>query len=167
MDLSGSSRMGLFFLRPGLEFAQIVGDLGAGPVDCADEFAPDYSLAIDDVALRPAEGAVEAAGFARWVANSDHVDAVVFEEFVISGVVFVDTDGEHDYSFTFEEALQADEGGRFFDAGGTPGGPEIQHHDLSAKLAERDFVVGILHGKVGRGSTDAAGTAAAVAGGEE
>ena len=123
-------------------------------------------MAIDDVGFRPAEGAVEVDGFAGFVAHGDHVDAVVFEEFVIGGIVGVDADGEDDHSFIFHACRHADEGGSFFDAGRAPGGPEIEHDDLTAKLAERNFVVGILDGKVGGGGTDAAGMIAAVAGRE-
>ena len=38
---------------------RIIRDLGAGPIHGADEFAADYSVAVDDIGFRPAEGAVE------------------------------------------------------------------------------------------------------------
>ena len=82
---------------------------------------------------------------------------------MVGGIVGIDADGQHDDSFIFHASLHANQRWSLFDARRTPGRPEIQHHDLTAKLAERDGMVGILHGEVRGVGSDAGGVIAAVA----
>src|SRR5208282_600330 len=90
-------------------------------------------------------------------------DAVVFEELMVRRIVRVNTDGEYYHAFVFETSLHLDQRRGLLDTRRTPRRPEIQQHNLPAKLAERDFVVGILHGEVRGIRADAGGMAPAVA----
>jgi len=91
---------------------------------------------------------------------------VVFDELAVGVLVDVDADGDDGDSLGLHAALHFDEGGDFFDAGSAPGGPEVEDDDLSAKLAEGDFVLGVLNGEVGCGGADVGRARSGVAGGK-
>ena len=146
-----------------LQFAQIVRDFRAAPIHRPDKLAPNDSVAVNDVGFRPAKCAVEPGRFLRFIPHRNHVDAVVFEELVVRRIVRVNTDGEHHYAFTFETSLHPYQRWGLFDTRRTPRRPKIQQHHLPAKLAERDFMVGILQREVRGIRTDARGMAPAVA----
>lgn len=70
------------------------------------------------------------------IAEGDEVDVIVGEEAPVGVGVFVHADG--DDGDLGEEALHLEETGEFFDAGGTPGGPEVQDDDMAAEFADVD-----------------------------
>ncbi len=70
---------------------------------------------------------------------------------MVGRVVVIDADGEDDHTLIFQARLHADERWRFFNAGRTPRGPEIENDHLSAKLAECDLMIRILNGEIGCG----------------
>src|ERR1700720_3546966 len=82
---------------------------------------------------------------------------------MISRVVAIDADPQYDYPFRLQPVLHSDERRGFLNARRAKTSPEIQHHYLSAILAQRDFAVGILHGKVRGVRANAGGTSTAVA----
>ena len=43
--------------------------------------------------------------------------------------------------------LEGVQAGQFFDAGGAPGGPEVEHDDFAAKLGEVDGVLAVVDGE--------------------
>jgi len=63
---------------------------------------------------------------------------LVLEEAVVGSVVDIDADGHDDNALVFQTLLHLDKRWGFFDTGWTQW-PEIQHHDLTAKLAESDL----------------------------
>jgi hypothetical protein len=67
---------------------------------------------------------------------------------MVCRIVGVNTNGQHHYTFIFKTRLHPHQRWSLFDTRRTPRRPEIQHHHLPAKLAERDFVVGILQSEV-------------------
>jgi len=157
----------LDWLRAALELAKVIRDFGTGPLHGANEFAADYTAAINDVGFRPAEGAVQIAGLLGFVADGYHVHAIVFEKLVVGSIVGVDADGEHRDAFALQQRLHAHQRRCFGYTRRAPRRPEVQHYDLAAEPAERDGVVGILQGEVGSVRANAGRVIAAVASGEE
>ena len=82
---------------------------------------------------------------------------------MVRRVISVNANRQHHDALILEARLHLNQRWSLFDTGRTPCRPEIQHHHLPAKLAERDFVVGILQGEVRGVRTDARGMAPAVA----
>jgi len=68
---------------------------------------------------------------------------------VILRIIFIDTDGKYCDALVLEVGLHLHQRRRLLNARRTPRRPEIQHHHLPAKLAQRDFMIGILHREVG------------------
>jgi glycosyltransferase involved in cell wall biosynthesis len=67
---------------------------------------------------------------------------------MVRGIIGIDADRQHYHSFVFQVRLHLDHGRRLFDTGRAPRRPKIQHHHLTAKLIERDGVIGILHAEL-------------------
>lgn len=59
---------------------------------------------------------------------------VLDEEAAVDGVVFVLTDG--DDGDIGHLTMKLNEAGKLFDAGRTPGGPQVEDDDVAAKFAE-------------------------------
>ena len=55
----------------GLEFAEVVDDLGAGPVLGGDEFSAEDALAVDDVGFGDLDGAIEMVDALGGVADGE------------------------------------------------------------------------------------------------
>jgi len=140
-------RMTALFLR--LELAEVVEDLGVGPVLRGDELAAQDSFAVDDVGFGNFEGAVEVGDALRGIAQSKKIDVVVEQEGAIGGGVFILADGENgDLGHT---VLQDQQAGQFFDAGHAPGGPEVEDNSVAAQAGERDGLAAVGEGELGRG----------------
>lgn len=60
-------------------------------------------------------------------------------------------------------ALEREEAGELFDAGGAVGGPEVEQDDVAAEFAEIGGVGAVADDELGRGGSDVAGMAASVA----
>ena len=146
-----------------LQFAQVIRNFRAGPIHRSYKLAANNSAAVDDIGFGPAKRTVEPGRFLRFIPHGDHVDAVFLEEFMVRRVVRVNTDGQHHYALIFETRLHSNQRRGFLDTRRTPRRPEIQQHNLPAKLAERDFMVRILHGEVWGIRPNARGVATAVA----
>ena len=144
---------------------QVVDDFGAGPVLGGDEFAAEDSVAVDDVGLGDLDGAVEFGDLLVGVADGEQVDVVAGEEVLVGGGVLVPGDGDN--VELGHLALESEETGKLFDAGGTVGGPEVEQDDVAAELAEVGGVGTVGDGELGRGSGDVARVAASVAAGGE
>lgn len=69
-------------------------DFGIGPVGGTDEFAPDESVTVDDVAFRPHAGVVEGGCGLVGIADRDQVNMAVADEGGIGIWIDVDADGE-------------------------------------------------------------------------
>ena len=149
-----------------LEVFEVVEDFGAGPVLGADEFAAEDAGAVDDVSFGDLGGAVEGVDALIAVADGDEVDVVAGEELAVEVVVLVDADaddGELGHLF-----LEFEEAGEFFDAGGAPGGPEVEDDDAAAEAGEIEGLDAVGDFEEGGGGAEAVGVVAAVAaGGEE
>jgi hypothetical protein len=154
--------MTAFFLR--LEFAEVVEDLGAGPVLGGDELAAEDAARVDDVGFWDLDGAVEVGDTGGGVAQGEQIDVVVEEELPVDGRVFVLADGEN--GDLREAALESHEAGHLYDAGRAPGGPEVEDDDVAAEAGEVDVLRAVGEGEEGCGCADARGVVAAIAGGE-
>jgi len=117
-----------------LEVLEVVLDLGAGPVLGTDEFAAEVSVAVDDVGFGDLGGAVKGVDALFGVADGEEVDVVLGKEAAVDVVVLVDADT--DDGELRHLMLEGEEAGKFFDAGGAPGGPEIEDDDAAAELGE-------------------------------
>jgi hypothetical protein len=155
---------GLVSSQP-LEVIEVADDFGAGPVLGGDEFASEDSVAVDDVGLGDLDGAVEFGDLLVGVADGEQVDVVAGEEVLVGGGVLVPGDG--DDVEVGHLALEGEEAGELFDAGGAVGGPEVEQDDVAAELAEVGGVGAIGDDELGRGGGDVARVAAAVAAGGE
>ncbi len=149
----------------GLEVFEVVEDLGAGPVLGADELAAKDAGAVDDVGFGDLGGAVEGVDALIAVADGDEVDVVAGEELAVKSVVLVDADaddGELGHLF-----LELEEAGELFDAGGAPGGPEVEDDDAAAEAGEVEGLDAVGDFEEGGGGAEAVGVIAAIAAGGE
>ena len=154
--------MTAFFLR--LELAEVVEDLGTGPVLGRDELAAEDAARVDDVGFGNLDGAVEVGDAGGGVAQGEQVHVVVEEELPVDGRVFVLADGEN--GDLREAALESHEAGHLYDAGRAPGGPEVEDDDVAAEAGEVDVLRAVGEGEDGCGCADARGVVSAVAGGQ-
>lgn len=60
------------------------------------------------------------------VADGEEIDFVIGQKVVVGVAVKVDTHAHHGDALGTEAALEFDQGRHFFNAGGTPGCPEVQ-----------------------------------------
>lgn len=120
------------WLHPAEKFS----DVGCSPVNSPNEFTPHHAVAIDDVGLGKSEGTVQRIAFLAGVAHRQQIHIVFFEELQVGALVDVHADREHRDSFRLHPPLHFHQRGHLFHAGRTPGGPEVQHDYLSAKVAE-------------------------------
>lgn len=146
-----------------LQLGQELGDLWAVPIDRPDEFPAEYAGAVDDVGLRPAVGSVQRGTVLIGVADREHINVVVLEETVVSPIIDIDAHSHDDHAHFLQALLHLDHGWRLLNTRRTPCRPEIQHHDLPAKLAECDLAINLLHREVGSTKADAGRPRATVA----
>jgi len=139
----------------GLHPAEKLGDVGCSPIDSADKFTPHHAVTVDDVGLGKLEGTVERVALLVGVAYRKQIDVVFFEELQVGILVDVDADGEHRDAFCLHPPLHFYQRGHLFHAGRTPGGPEVQDDDLSAKVAEFYGASGVLDREFGSCRADA------------
>jgi hypothetical protein len=112
-------------------------DPGVLPIDGADNFLGDPSVAVNDVGLGKFERAETRGQRLLGVARDREGQVIVRDELFERRGVFIHADADHGDALRpgFEgEFFQA---GRFFDARRTPGGPEIQDHNLPAVIRQR------------------------------
>jgi len=129
--------------------------------------APQQTLAINDERFWPAVSAVQAADFFFRIANRHKIDTALLQEAVVSIAIDVDAYADYDHASGAGALLHAHQRWQFFIAGRTPGRPEVQDHHLSAKLAELNLPVRVLHTEVRRGLADASRPRSMVAAGRE
>jgi len=86
---------------------------------------------------------------------------VIGEEFAVDVGVLVHADC--DYGDVGHAFLHLEQAGQLFDAGGAPGGPEVQDDDLAAQLAEVDGSGAVAHDEQWGRLADVAGMRSAVA----
>lgn len=144
------------------EAVEVGADLGVGPAGVADDFAADVALAIDDVGLRPAVGAVELCDGLIGVADGVQIDVESIEEAAIGAGVFVDAyceDGD-----IGAIVMKLDEGWSLLDARRALAPPEVQKDDFAAVIGETDGVFAVAYRKVGRLSVGICRYSATVAG---
>ncbi len=103
------------------KFGEVVGDFGAGPILCSDELAPDDAVTVDDVGFRDHLGTVERVDATIRVADGEEIDVVLSEEVLIDIGILVG--GDTDDRERRIAALEGEQAGEFFDAGGAPGCP--------------------------------------------
>ena len=167
-DVSGKRR----FLHP----AEVFRNLGLAPVNGADKFAPNHTIAVDDITFGNLESAVhicDRRDHARIAsratfAHREQIDVVIFEKLVISVGIVINADGQHGNVGSPKFLLQLHQRRHFINTGRAPGSPEIQDDDLSPELAKGDTAVGVFDGKVWRWFVNSLrlGVVASGAGGE-
>lgn len=132
-----------------LKVSEVVEDFRVGPVLRADEFAADFTLAVDDICLRGTGGTEGQVALLGFIVDGEKVDLVVGEKLMIGGGVIVKVHPENDDLRHL--LLESIEGGKLFQARGAPGGPEIENNDFASIIAEVDGLCAIDDGEV-RGS---------------
>jgi hypothetical protein len=145
-----------------LKLGQVVHDFRLAPIDGADKFAPQNALAINDVGLRKLECPVKIIALLGRIANRQQVHFVFLEKVPICALVGVDANGQDFDAFIFHFLLHLDQRRHLIHARRAPGGPEIEDHDLAAKLIEADFAVVILNGEFGGRGPDPGRSTASV-----
>ena len=133
-----------------LKLAEEIRDFGLGPVHRSDKLPPHHAIAVDDVSLRKFERAIEPIALAAGIAHGKQAHVVVLHELLVSALVHVNTHREHGHALRLQSPLHFDQRWKFLHAWSAPGCPEVEDHNLPVKLAERDFVLRILNGEIGR-----------------
>jgi hypothetical protein len=134
-----------------------VGEHGGGvPLLEADEFAGDFAVAIDDVGFRDHGRAVGhgdrgAIILGSGVAVGRESDSLVVEEFLEGRRICICGNTKDDTVARFDVLLQPVERGGFFDARRAPTGPEIEDHNLAAKIGEAGGFAGEVQRKIQSG----------------
>ena len=136
-------------------------DLGVGPVGVAYDFASDDALAIDDVGLGPALGAVEFCNRLVGIADGVEVNPKAFQETAVGARVFVDADGEDGKIGAL--VMELDERGCLLDTGRALTPPEVEQDDFTAVVGEADGVVAVADSEVGGDFAGLAGVGATIA----
>jgi len=113
-----------------LQFIEVGEDFGGSPVGGTYEFSADDSVFIDDVGFGWADRSVGEVAFFRRVEDSEQVDVVVGDVGLVGVFVVVEADGKDDD--VGHVALELDERREFFEAGGAPGGPEVEDYDFAS-----------------------------------
>jgi hypothetical protein len=144
-----------------LELGEVAGDLGAGPVLCADELSAEDALFVDDVGFGDLGGAVECVDALVGIADGDKVDVMLGEETLVDVGVLVHADG--DYFEVRHLFLKGEEAGELFDARGTGGCPQVEHDDMAAEFAEIDGAGAVADDELRGGLVDVRGMTSAVA----
>src|SRR6185437_12734049 len=121
-----------------LQFTQEVHDLRLIPVHRANELAPQNASPVNDVGLGKLESAVKRITLLVRVADGQEIHLVILEELPVSVTVHVHANAHHLYTAILEFGLQLLERRQLLNAGRTPGGPEVQHHDLFAQIMQAD-----------------------------
>ena len=124
-----------------LQLAQEVGDLWLGPIHRSDELATHHSVSVDDEGFGPAVCPVKGWSLLCWIAHGQKVYAMLLQKLPVSILVHIDAHRHDRDALRFHAVLHLHERRHLFDAGRTPSRPEIQHHNFSAKLGERDGAV--------------------------
>ena len=83
------------------------------------------------------------------------------EEGAVGGVVLVEADGDDGDAGVF--ALHLEEAGELLDAGGAPGGPQVEDDSLSAESGQVGALDAVGYGELRGGFADVAGVVAALA----
>lgn len=143
-----------------LEVGEVAGDLGAGPVLSVDELAAEDPVLIDDVGFGQEGGAVELVDAAVGVTDGGDLDVVLGKEVAIDVVGLIH--GDADDGELGHALVELEQAGELFDAGGAPGGPEIENHDAAAELCQVDGLVAVGDGELGRGFAEALGMGTAI-----
>ena len=146
----------------GSEIAQVVDDLGCGPVLGADEFAADDAVGVDDVSFRRACGVEGVAGLVGGVVDDGHVvKIVVGEVLAVVGGLGVEGDGDDDdVGYLLLKLLQGRPLGGTVNA---PAGPEIEYDDFALVLFEADGLTTVADHDGGCAFADLGGVGGAVA----
>lgn len=127
----------LLELQPKLlldERLEIADDLGAGPILGGDKFAAEDAVFVDDVAFGDLAGSVEGLDAGGGVADGEEIDVVLLEEALVLVGIFILTDGDDDDLGKL--VLEGEQAGKLLDAGGAPGGPEVDDDDMTAEAGE-------------------------------
>lgn len=144
-----------------LEGAEVVADLGVGPVGVANDLAADDSLSINDVGLGPSFGVVELGGGLLGVAYADEIDVMTGEKPAVSGWILVNADCE-DCELRMI-VLKLKESRYLLNTRRAPCGPEIQQYNAATITGEVDGGGAIGNGEVRSDFAGLAGVSAAIA----
>lgn len=140
---------------------EVAGDLGTGPVLGVDEFATEQAVAVDDVGFGDLGGAVELVDAAVGVADGGDLDVVIGEEAAVDvvGLIHGDADdGEIGHLF-----MELEQTGEFLDAGGAPGGPEVEDDGFAAQFGQVDALFAVRDGELRGGLGEGLWVVAAIA----
>jgi hypothetical protein len=131
-----------------------VGEHGGGvPLLEADELAGDFSATVDDVgfgdyrgAVGEGDGGAVVLGGGVAIGGKNHV--FIAQKFLVNVGVLVGGDAKHHAIAWLDIFVEVVETGRFFLAGRTPGGPEIQDDDFTAEVRKADWLAGEVQRKI-------------------
>ena len=130
--------------RPLGQRPQKIHNIRRRPVRSADELPPDLAIFVDDVGLGKLVGPIQGIRLVGGVTHGEQVDVVVADELFVSALIDIRADRQDDHLIP-KYLLHLHQGGHFGHAGRAPGGPKVQNHGFSAKLAQRNGMVGVCN----------------------
>jgi hypothetical protein len=92
-----------------LQLSQKIRDLRGGPIDGADELPPHDSIAVDDICLGKLERPVKIVALLPRIADREQIHIVILQELVVSILVDIYADPNHNNSFAFHAPLHLDQ----------------------------------------------------------
>jgi len=153
-------RKGVIAVERGLlHSAEVFRDFGLAPINWADKFAPNHTIAVNDITFGNLESAIHVCdwrdhpGIASrpTFADGEQIDVVIFQKFVISVGIIIDAYRQHSDVGSAKFLLQLHERRHFINTGRAPGSPEIQDDNLAPQLTKRDASVRVFDREVWSG----------------
>jgi len=113
----------------------------------ATQLAANIEVTVDDESLGLARGAIEGGALGRFVANGQEINFVAQKEFMVRGVTLVRAYSQ-DHSIGSKLSLKLGQRRHLFNAGCTPGCPEIQDNDFTLEVMQRNSLIRVFYGEV-------------------
>ena len=148
-----------------VELLNVFEEAGAGEILRADQLAADEAALVDDVGFREFEAAVELVGRLVFIEDGEQGEVLLGDVMLVFCEGLVAGDGYH--LDAWHLVLKGLEAGHFFDAGGTPTGPEVEHDDFALKTLQVDGVLSVVDGEGGGGAANLIIEGASIAAGGE
>jgi hypothetical protein len=153
------------WLGLGVQFLDVLEEAWAGEILRADQLATDDAALVDDVGFRELEAAIELVRGLVLIEDGEQAEMFLGDVVLVLGEGFVAVDG-HDLD-AGHLVLEGLETGHFFDAGGTPAGPEIQDNHFALKALQVYRVLAIADGERWGYTADLVGKSTSIAAGSE
>jgi hypothetical protein len=130
-----------------VEFLDVLEEAGAGEVLRTDQLAADDAALVDNVGFREFEAAVELVRRLVFIEDGEQGEVLLGDVMLVLGEGLVAGDGyDLDAGHLVLEGLQA---GHFFNAGGAPAGPEVEHDHFALKTLQVDGMLAVADGEHG------------------